>query len=217
MAQTGLLFVGAVLFINGLSLMGYVKGKSLVPMDLFVGLLQVITPLYLIFTASGTPAEVSATILLGSGLFLFGFTYLYVAINNIYDLDGSGLGWFCLYVVLAAIVYAYFNFRTATPGGNVLTVLWLSWAFLWGLFWLVLSLGKTSLTRYTGAVCATQGIITGFIPALVLIGQPDLFTTELAIAIAVVGIVLNVIYYFTVKTPATSEAATSEASTSRAY
>ena len=218
MAQTGLLFVGAVLFINGLSLLGYVKGKSLVPMDLFVGLLQVITPLYLIFTASGTPAQVSATILLGSGLFLFGFTYLYVAINNIYDLDGSGLGWFCLYVVLAAIAYAYFNFKTATPGGNVLTVLWISWAYLWFLFWLVLSLGRTSLTRYTGAVCATQGIITGFIPALILIGQPDWFTNELAIAIAVVGIVLNVIYFRTVKPkPATSEASTSSASTSSAY
>lgn len=217
MAQTGLLFVGAVLFINGLSLMGYVKGKSLVPMDLFVGLLQVITPLYLIFTATGTPAQISDTILLGSGLFLFGFTYLYVAINNIYNLDGSGLGWFCLYVVLAALAYAYFNFRTATPGGNVLTVLWLSWAYLWFLFWLVLSLGRTSLTRYTGAVCATQGIITGFIPALILIGQPDLFTTQLAVAIAVVGIVLNVIYYFRVKTPAPSAAATSTASTSSAY
>jgi hypothetical protein len=104
--------------------------------------------------------------------------------------------------VFAAIVYAFFNFRTATPGGNVLGVLWVSWAFLWFLFWLVLSLGKTSLTRYTGAVCATQGIITGFIPALILIGQPDWFTTQLAIAIAVVGIVLNVIYYATVKTTA---------------
>lgn len=213
MAQTGLLFVGAVLFINGLSLLGWVKGKSLVPMNVFVGLLQVVTPLYLIFTASGTPAEVSATILLGSGLFLFGFTYLYVAINNTFDLDGSGLGWFCLYVVFAAPVYAWFNFRDGTPGGNVLGVLWLSWAFLWFLFWLVLSLGKTSLTRYTGAVCATQGIITGFIPAMILIGQPSLFTTELAIAIAAVGIVLNVIYFWTVKT----QAATSPATTSPGY
>ena len=213
MCQTGLLYVGAVLFINGLSLLGLVKGRSLVPMNVFVGLLQVVTPLYLIFTANGDPA----VILGASGLFLFCFTYLYVAINNTFDLDGSGLGWFCLYVVLAAIVYALFNFRTATPGGNVLGVLWVSWAFLWFLFWLVLSLGRTSLTRYTGAVCATQGIITGFIPALILIGQPDLFTTELAIAIAAVGIVLNVIYYFTVKTPAPSAAATSPATTSSAY
>jgi hypothetical protein len=209
MGQTGLLFVGAVLFINGLSLLGWVKGRSLVPMNVFVGLLQVITPLYLIFTANGDPA----VILGASGLFLFGFTYLYVAINNTFNLDGSGLGWFCLFVVFAAPVYAWFNFREGTPAGNVLAVLWISWAYLWFLFWLVLSLGKTSLTRYTGAVCATQGIITGLIPALILIGQPSWFTTELAIAIAVVGIVLNVIYFRTVQT----EAATSPAAPSPGY
>lgn len=209
MAETGLLYVGAVLFINGLSLLGWVKGKSLVPMNVFVGLLQVVTPLYLIFTANGDPA----VILLASGLFLFGFTYLYVAINNTFNLDGSGLGWFCLFVVFAAPVYAWFNFREGTPAGNVLAVLWLSWAYLWFLFWLVLSLGRTSLTRYTGAVCATQGIITGLIPALILIGQPSWFTTELAIAIAVVGIALNVIYFRTVQT----EAATSPAAPSPGY
>lgn len=209
MGQTGLLFVGAVLFINGLSLLGWVKGKSLVPMNVFVGLLQVITPLYLIFTANGDPAA----ILGASGLFLFGFTYLYVAANNTFDLDGSGLGWFCLYVVAAALAYAWFNIREANAAGYVFGVLWLSWTFLWFLFWLVLSLGKTSLTRYTGAVCATQGIITGFIPAIILIGQPSWFTTELAIAIAVVGIVLDIIYFRTVKT----KAATSPASANPAY
>jgi len=80
---TGLLYVGAVLFINGLSFFGLVKGKSLVPMNVFVGILQVITPLYLIFTANGDPA----TILGASGLFLFGFTYLYVAMTQTWDLD----------------------------------------------------------------------------------------------------------------------------------
>lgn len=208
MGATGLLYVGAVLFINGLSLFGWVKGKSLVPMNLFVGILQVITPLYLIFTANGD----AATILGASGLFLFGFTYLYVAITQTWNLDGTGLGWFCFYVVLAALVYAGFNLREANAAGYVFGVLWLQWAFLWFLFWLVLSLGKTSLTRYTGAVCATQGIITGLIPALILLGQPSWFTTELAIAIAVVAVVLDVIYFWTVKTnPATSTASTSSA------
>ncbi len=207
MGAVGLLYVGAVLFINGLWLIGWVKGNSLVPMNLFVGLLQVITPLYLIFTANGDPA----VILGASGLFLFGFTYLYVAINNTFNLDGSGLGWFCLYVVGAAVVYGYFNLRDANAAGYVFGVLWLNWAFLWFLFWLVLSLGKSSLARYTGAVCATQGIFTGFVPALILLGQDDLFTTELAIGIAIVLVVLDVIYYFTVKTPATSSASTSTA------
>lgn len=195
MGETGLLFVGAVLFINGMSLLGWVKGKSLVPMNIFVGILQVITPFYLIFTADGD----RATIIGASGLFLFGFTYLYVAANNIFDLDGTGLGWFCLYVVGCTMVYAWFNLREGTAAGNIIGVLWVSWTFLWFLFWLVLSLGKTSLTRYTGAVCATQGIITAFLPALILIGQPSWFTNELAIGIAAVGIVLYVIFFFTVK------------------
>lgn len=208
MGAVGLLYVGAVLFINGLSLIGWVKGKSLVPMDLFVGLLQVITPLYLIFTANGDPA----VILGASGLFLFGFTYLYVAITQTWNLDGTGLGWFCFYVVLAALVYAVFNLREGNAAGYIFGVLWLQWAFLWFLFWLVLSLGKTSLTRYTGAVCATQGIITGLIPALILLGQPSWFTTELAIGIAAVAVVLDVIFFWTVKTnPATSTAETSSA------
>lgn len=209
MASVGLLYVGAVLFINGLSLVGWVKGKSLVPMNLFVGLLQVVTPLFLIFTSNGDPA----TILGASGLFLFGFTYLYVAMNNTFDLDGSGLGWFCAYVVIAALVYAYLNFRTGwlvgeggtvDPVSNVLGVLWLNWAFLWFLFWLVLSLGQTSLTRYTGAVCATQGLLTGWLPALLLLGGdllPISITNELAIALFVVLAGLSIVYYFTVKTP----------------
>jgi len=205
MGQVGLLYVGAVLFINGLSLIGLVKGKSLIPMNLFVGLLQVITPLYLIFTANGDPA----TIFGASGLFLFGFTYLYVAMNNTFDLDGSGLGWFCLYVVIAALIFGYFNLRLANPAGYVFGVLWLNWAFLWFLFWLVLSLGKSSLTRFTGAVCATQGILTGLLPAFILLAEPSWFTTELAIGIAIVLLILYVIYFATVKT----EAATAE----RAY
>lgn len=196
MGQVGLLYVGAVLFINGLSLIGLVKGKSLIPMNLFVGLLQVVTPLYLIFTANGD----AATIFGASGLFLFGFTYLYVAMNNTFDLDGTGLGWFCLYVVIAALIFGFFNLRLATAGGNVFGVLWLNWAFLWFLFWLVLSLGKASLTRFTGAVCATQGILTGLVPAFVLLAEPSLFTTELAIGIAVVLVVLYVVYYATMKT-----------------
>jgi hypothetical protein len=218
MGAVGLLYVGAVLFINGLSLVGWVKGKSLIPMNLFVGILQVITPLYLIFTADGDTAQ----ILGASGLFLFGFTYLYVAMNNAFDLDGTGLGWFCGYVVIAALVYAYFNFRTGWlvgEGGtidavsNVLGVLWLHWAFLWFLFWLVLSLGMTSLTRYTGAVCASMGLLTGWLPALILLGG-SLFpepifpvTNELAIAIFVILVALEVLFFFTVKTPSTSSEA----------
>lgn len=190
MGPTGLLYVGAVLFINGLSLLGLVKGKSLLPMDLFVGILQVVTPFYLIFTANGDQAK----ILGASGLFLFGFTYLYVAMNQAFDLDGTGLGWFCLYVAMAACVYSYFNFRDTNAVGNIFGVLWANWAFLWLLFWIVLSLGKTSFTKYTGAVCAAQGLYTGLLPALILLGVASYVTTTLAIIIAIAAIVTDIIF-----------------------
>ena len=38
MAAVGLLYVGAVLFVNGLALVGLVKGTSMIPMNLFVGI-----------------------------------------------------------------------------------------------------------------------------------------------------------------------------------
>ena len=87
-ASVGLLYVGAVLFINGIMLLGWLDAKSAAPMNFFVGGLQVLTPTYIIFTANGN----QDTILAASGLYLFGFTYLYVGINLTAGLDGTGLG-----------------------------------------------------------------------------------------------------------------------------
>lgn len=106
MASVGLLYVGAVLFLNGLMLLGRVDARSAIPLNLFVGVLQVITPTYLIFTAAGD----STVVLNASGLYLFGFTHLYVALNQWMGLDGSGLGWFSLFVAICALVYAMLNF-----------------------------------------------------------------------------------------------------------
>jgi len=187
----GLLYVGAVLFVNGLALCGLVRGTSMIPMNLFVGLLQVITPLYLIFSAHGD----QATIVGASGLFLFGFTYLYVAMNNAFNLDGTGLGWFSLFVAVSAAVYSWWNFANysaltsnANALGDLFGVLWASWAVLWFFFFLVLGLGKTQLTTFTGAWTAAQGIYTGLVPALVLLNIPSALTTTFVVVIAAVSV-----------------------------
>jgi len=178
------------LFVNGLALFGWVKGTSMIPMNLFVGVLQVITPCYLIFTANGNQAVIVGA----SGLFLFGFTYLYVAMNNAFDLDGTGLGWFCFFVALAAGVYSWWNFTGyaslggSSATGDLLGVLWASWAVLWFLFWMVLGVGRTSWTRFTGAWCACQGIYTGLVPAIVLLNIPTALTTTFAIIIGAVSV-----------------------------
>jgi hypothetical protein len=191
-----------VLFVNGLALVGLVKGISMVPMNLFVGILQVVTPFYLIFSAKGDQAVIVGA----SGLFLFGFTYLYVAMNNAFNFDGTGLGWFCLFVAIAACVYSFWNFdnyaalaKTDAVVGDLLGVLWASWAVLWLLFWLILGLGKTGLTVFTGAWCAAQGIYTGLVPAVVLINFPDALTSTFVVIIAVVSVVTFVAFLVLVR------------------
>ena len=132
MGSVGLLYVGAVLFLNGLMLLGYVNARSAAPLNVFVGAMQVITPTWLIFTSRGDPD----VILNASGLYLFGFTYLYVAWNLLAGLDGTGLGYFSLFVAICACVYAGLNFGRL--GDTAFGVIWLMWAFLWALFFLVL-------------------------------------------------------------------------------
>lgn len=185
MASVGLLFVGAVLFINGAMLLGWVEARSAAPMNFFVGGLQILTPLYLIFTANGD-ADV---ILSASGLFLFSFTYLYVAVNLTWNLDSTGLGYFCLFVAITAVVFSYLNFtRFADPAFGVI---WLYWAFLWLLFFLLLGRKQDGIGRYTGAVCAIQGWVTGWIPAfLLLTGTYKAVGPTLAVVLAIFGVVV---------------------------
>lgn len=185
MASVGLLYVGAVLFVNGMMLLGWVDGRAAGPMNLFVGILQVVTPTYLIFTADG-----DADVILGaSGLYLFGFTYLYVAMNLFFGLDGTGLGWFSFFVALCTVVYAALNFgRLDDPAFGVI---WLYWAFLWTLFFLLLGLRMATLERYTGAVAAIQGIVTGLVPAFLLLTDNWAENTDTAaVVLAVFGVVV---------------------------
>ncbi|MFL6027917.1 MAG: AmiS/UreI family transporter [Friedmanniella sp.] len=185
MGSVGLLYVGAVLAVNGLMLLGYVEARSAAPLNLFVGALQVVTPTYLIFTAGGD----EATILAASGLYLFGFTYLYVGINLLAGLDGTGLGWFSGFVALAAVVYAGLNFFYVTPRDPAFGVIWLYWAVLWGLFLLTLGLRREEFTRYTGGVALVAGIVTAAIPAfLLLTGQWTGHVNQWAVALAVIEV-----------------------------
>jgi hypothetical protein len=190
MGSVGLLYVGAVLVVNGLMLLGIVEARSAAPLNLFVGGLQVVTPTVLIIMSGGDPD----VILGASGIYLFGFTYLYVGINLLGGLDGTGLGWFSAFVAACAVVYAGLNFgRFDDPAFGVI---WLEWAVLWALFWVVLGLGRESLTRFTGAVAIVTGLLTAAVPAfLLLTGAWVEYTTTWAIVIAVASVVILAAVY----------------------
>lgn len=70
-----------------------------------------------------------------------------------------------------AIVYSGLNSIRFQENGFGL--IWLCWALLWALFFVVLGLKRDGLTRYTGAVRAIQGWVTGTIPAFLLLARAD--------------------------------------------
>jgi putative amide transporter protein len=199
MAAVGLLYVGAVLFLNGAMLLGWVDARAAAPLNLFVGLLQVVTPTYLIFTANGDPS----VILNASGLYLFGFTYLYVAFNLLGNLDGTGLGYFSLFVAVCAVGYAVLN--VVRSGDLTFAVIWLYWAFLWALFFVLLGRGVGRIGRYTGAVAAIQGWVTAAIPAFVLLlGYWGFSDRATALGLAVFGVVVFAALYLRMGRPTPS-------------
>jgi hypothetical protein len=165
MSSVGLTFVGAVLFVNGLLFLGKIDAKSAGVFNLFVGALQTAIPFYLIATAD-TPDE----ILGAAGIFLFGFTYLYVGICNLAGYEGVGLGWYSAWVAIMAIGFGVTNIVRLDDAPTGL--LWLQWAVLWGLFWVVLALGQTRFTAVAGWLTLILSFTTCTIPGfLLLLGE----------------------------------------------
>lgn len=183
MGAVGLLYVGAVLFLNGLMLLGKVEARAAGIFNLFVGALQVVTPTVLIISA----LDDTATILGASGIYLFGFTYLYVGINLLGGFDTTGVGYFSLFVAVMALGYSYANFQIL--GDPAFGVIWLYWSFLWGLFFVLLGLKRAQITRYTGWVTAIQGWVTAAIPAFMILAGFWRNTGLIAIVLAVFGVV----------------------------
>ncbi len=183
MSNVGLLYVGAVLFINGLMLLGRIPGKSAALMNLFVGTMQMVFPTIIIAQSNEDPSVIFGA----SGLYLFAFTYLYVGIDALYSLPGDGLGWFSLFVAVVAVVYGlvlalHFN-------DPVSAVMWFLWAVLWFLFFLMLALHMDSLTITTGWFTLTVAHISATIPAILLLTGAFESTVPNALIMAAAGLV----------------------------
>ncbi|MFP7297089.1 AmiS/UreI family transporter [Neobacillus niacini] len=159
MSFVGLFLSGAVLFLNGLMLLGKAEGKAVGYFNLFVGVIQIINPFYLIMTSS----QGNWDLYNNAAIFLFGLTYLYVGVTSVKGLNGSGLGWFSLWVSLIAVVYTVISFIQFHDVVNGLT--WGLWAFLWSLFFLTGSLNK-KIDGYVGMAAIVLSWVTLTIPAM---------------------------------------------------
>ena len=158
-----LLFVGIVLINNGICNLCNVDGKAAAVMNIFTGGLSVFINFVNLVQGNYYAA--------GTGL-LFGFTYLFVAANNIFKLNSKPFAWFSTFVAINAIVFGTLE---GFVGSQALGIepdirwagIWYLWAILWGTSFVEDILGK-KLGRITPCLQVVEGIITAWIPGLLM-------------------------------------------------
>jgi len=181
-----LLYVGAVLCVNGLWLVGgagresgatggragsalkiAIQGREVAAVNLFTGFVGVAVSLVLIVDAADTgslPSARSAAYIL-----LFACTYLWVAYDQYFDAGTHALGWYCFFVAVTAVVAGVFQLQAADGAAGVwLGLNWLAWAVLWLLYWMLLALERP-IGRLAGYVSIVEGTATAWIFAIVLL------------------------------------------------
>jgi putative amide transporter protein len=183
-----LLYVGAVLVINGIWLLGqarastpgeagaataeahpfFIQGREVAVINVFTGFVGVVAAVTLL--VQGNRDDDLAALRGGGFILLFAFTYLWVAANNFLNAGGRAFGWYCLFVAITAIPAAIYTFNNAA--GNdasiYLGIDWLAWAVLWFLFFLLLALDRP-IARLAGVVAVVEGIGTAWVFGMLLL------------------------------------------------
>ncbi|WP_349899223.1 AmiS/UreI family transporter [Parafrigoribacterium soli] len=181
----GLFFVGIVLLVNGLVILNIVPARSAAILNLFVGAVQVILPTIILSQAGGDAAIINAT----WPTYLFGFTYLYYGLGILLDLEPQGLGWFSAFVAAVALYEAASSLAT----DPIFAVIWLSWAAMWTLFFLLMALDKAQLSRFTAWFLIWLGIPSCSISGLFLLNGAWATTPAAGAAALVALLVLTAV------------------------
>ena len=159
-----LLFVGIVLINNGVCSLTNVSKKSAAVMNILTGGLS----LFINFVNLVQGNYYAA----GTGL-LFCFTYLFVAIMNMLDLESLPFAWFSTFVAVNAVIFGIVEGVTGsaalgiTPDWRWAAIWWL-WAVLWGSSFVTDILGK-DLGKFVPHLQIFEGIVTAWIPGMMLI------------------------------------------------
>lgn len=161
-----LLYVAIVLISNGIARLCKIDSKSQSIMNLFTGGLSVICNVIVIVfrEISGSTSEFYAA---ATGL-LFGFTYLYIALNGIFNLDQRLYGWYSLFVAITAIPAGMLSWADGGIYNIAMAIIWWLWAALWFTGWVETVL-KINLGRSVGALTIFEGIVTAWIPGFMMI------------------------------------------------
>ena len=108
----------------------------------------------------------------GTGL-LFCFTYLFVAMMNIFDLNPLPFAWFSSFVAVNAVVFGIVEGVTGSEALGIVpdwrwAAIWWLWAVLWGTSFVTDIMGK-KLGKFVPCLQVFEGIVTAWIPGVLLL------------------------------------------------
>ena len=164
-----LLYVGIVLISNGIARISHVDRKSLAVLNLFVGGLSLICNLVVIIL--GVINHNHADFYNAATGLLFGFTYLYIGINNVFHLDQRLYGWYCLFVAINTVpagLYCLTNGGIHNPYDIAMAIIWWLWGALWITGWIETVLNKP-LGNTMGYLTVLGGVVTAWIPGMMML------------------------------------------------
>lgn len=193
-----LLYVGAVLVVNGIWLIGqaraatavepiagetavarkgalaaeahpfFIQNREVAILNVFTGFIGVVAAVTL--AVQGNADGDDAQIRGAGYILLFAFTYLWVAYNQFANAGGHAFGWYCLFVAITAVVAGALQLDNADgdDASIYLAIDWFAWAILWGLFFALLALEKP-IARLAGMVAVLEGIGTAWIFGILLL------------------------------------------------
>lgn len=162
-----LLYVGVVLFFNVVWLLGKISGWEVVVINFLVGVLSVCVVFYLIFFVVVGQGLLKVGVL----ILLFVFIYLWVVVNQFFEVDGKGFGWFCLFVsfIVCIVVIELFVGVSGLFGlWNVVN--WIVWVLFWFCFFLLLGL-FCSIQKLVVYLILVSVIFIVWLFGLLLFGQ----------------------------------------------
>lgn len=154
-----LLYVDALLYINGLTLLGKIAPKGAAIMRLFAGGALLFVSLHQIATGQALMLRVAAV-----GL-LFSFTYLWVAYTDLAGQDSRGLGGFSLFVAAPAALFtinAFGNTRGLSP--SWIAACSAAWTRLWLCYLVFGALQRSTWTRPVAWLTFAPGVFTAWLP-----------------------------------------------------
>ncbi|MGP6175279.1 AmiS/UreI family transporter [Corynebacterium sp. A21] len=192
MASLALLFVGAVLLVNGLVFLGCIDAKAAIPINLLTGFLLVFAAILHLTAVSPTSPDYRAAGFAAVGYTLFGFTYLTVGANSLFGGTGTALGWYCGWAAVIAAVLAVVNF--ADGSNSPIAWLWVAWTVLFFSFFLALITGVQQLSDAAGLLAIIHSVTTASIPGLLMI-HGSWSSTSITV-VGIVQIVSIIIYIY---------------------